>query len=321
VRRIVTSLDHLILLVLFISLTLLPLPLTQWPYLLWILTLMSYYTILAMNWNLLLGYSRLLSFAHTGLLAVGGYGSVFFTLMTSLPPIMGVIFGSVLASIVGLILGWICLRLKGMYLALATWGFSGTVQLLIISEYHITGGTKGISTQFLLPMPSFKAPIYYYYAALTFLFICVLTTYKLIYSKYGLFLRAIGDDEDAASACGVHIIWLRILVFTFSSFWIGLAGAFYVHFLGYASPAIADFLTVMVVVMASTILGGLGSFFGPILGSFVVWPLSEFIRAHSASLQMIILAVVLLLSLKFFRNGFVGAVSSLYYSTMAKLRK
>jgi len=305
--------EALSILILSIVLAIIPLTLLQKPYTLWIIIITIFYVVLAINWNLLLGYMKLLSFAHTGLIGIGGYGSALFIASTGLPPLIGLLVGTTLAAVTGLVLGWACLRLRGIYLALTTWGFSGSLQLLLLSEYNITGGSKGIHTKFLLPVTSFEAPQYYYYIALTLLILCMMTTYKLIHSKYGLYLRAIGDDEDAAAACGVNIIRLRIFIFTISSLWVGAAGAFYVHFLGYASPAIADFSTIMITVLGSTILGGLGTFFGPILGTFIIWPLSEVIRARSASLQMIILAAVILLSLKFFRNGFVGAVSSLYH--------
>jgi len=304
--------EGILLTIMLIVLAVLPTALISRPYTLWVLIITMFYIILAVSWNLLLGYAQLLSFAHTGLIAVGGYGSALFIAYTGLPPVVGVLFGTAMAALTGLIIGWICLRLRGIYLALATWGFSGITQLLLISEYEITGGLKGIHTEFLLPLRSFEAPHYYYYIALAILALCLISTYKLIHSKYGLYLRAIGDDEDAAAACGVDIVRLRIFIFTLSSLWVGVAGAFYVHFLGYASPAIADFLTIMVTVMASAILGGLGTFFGPILGTFIIWPVSEVIRAYSAGLQQIFLSILVLLTLKFFRNGLVRAILNLY---------
>jgi len=301
-----------ITIIFFIVLAIMPLIFLQKAYVLWVLTLTIFYIILAVSWNILLGYTQLLSFAHPGLLAIGGYGSVFFVASTGLPPVIGLFVGMFLSAVTGFLIGWLCLRLRGIYLALTTWGFSGAVQLLLISEFNITGGLTGMHTKFLLPVTSLEAPQYYYYVALILLIVCIATTYKLIYSKYGLYLRAMGDDEEAAAACGVNIVRLRIFIFTFSSIWVGAAGAFYVHLLGYVSPAIADFSTVMITVMGSTILGGLGTFFGPILGTSIIWPLSEVIRAKSASLQIIIIATIILTSLKFFRNGFLAAVFSLY---------
>ncbi len=292
-------------------LAVIPLIAIQWSYLLLVITLAMFYAVLSISWNLLLGYTQLLSFAHSGLLAMGGYFSVLFIKYTRFYPIIGLIVSTVLVTVIGFLLGWACLRLRGIYLALTTWGLSGAVQLILMSEYKITGGLTGLSTEFLLPMPSWIAPQYYYYIALALFMTCSMTTYKLINSKYGLYLMAIGDDEEAAAACGVDIVKLRIFIFTISSTWVGVAGAFYAHFMGYVSPALADF-SIMITVIAGTILGGLGTFSGPILGAFIMWPLSEAIRAYSASLQMIVISVLILISLKFFRNGFTGALFSLY---------
>jgi len=307
----IASPKRLSLLILLIVLAFLPLPLAESSYLLWVLTLCNFYAILAVSWDLILGYGRQLSFAHTGMLAIGAYSSVFLVNSTGLPPAVGMIVGGVLAGAMGLALGWICLRLKGIYFALATWGFAGMVQLLLISEYDITGGLKGLATKFLLPTSSTATPVYYYYAGLALLAACALTSYRLINSNYGLYLMAMGDDEDAVSACGINVVWLKVSVFGISSLWLGLAGSFYAHLLGYVSPAIADFTTVMVLVIAVTIIGGLGTFFGPLFGTFLLYPIAELIRAYGAGIQQLIFIVVILAALKFFRSGIVGLVQSL----------
>jgi branched-chain amino acid transport system permease protein len=92
-----------------------------------------------------------------------------------------------------------------------------------------------------------------------------------------------------------------------------LAGAFYSHLLGYTSPAIADFSTMMVTVMAATIVGGLGTFFGPLLGIFIIYPLIEIIRVFGGANQQLILIIVILVFIKFFRNGLWGLVKKLMY--------
>jgi len=306
-----SSPKRLSLLSLLIILAFLPIPLAGSSYLIWVVTLCSFYAILAVSWDLILGYGGQLSFAHTGMLAIGGYGSVFLINSTGLPPVVGMIFGGVLAAAVGLALGWICLRLRGIYFALATWGFAGMVQLLLVAEYDITGGLKGLATKFLLPTSSYATPVYYYYASLAILAMCVLTTFKLISSNYGLYLTAMGDDEDAVGAYGINVVWLKVSVFGISSFWLGLAGSFYAHLLGYISPAIADFTTVMTFVIAATIIGGVGTFFGPLFGTFLLYPIAEVIRAYGAGIQQLIFVVVILVALKFFRNGIIGLVPSL----------
>lgn len=301
----------LFLLILLVALAILPLPLSSSSYLIWILIFCIFYAILALSWDLILGYGGQLSFAHTGMLGIGAYSSVFLVNTTGLPPLVGMIVAGLLAAGTGLALGWICLRLRGMYFALATWGFAGVVQLVLVAEYDITGGMKGMATKFLLPTSFQITPVYYYYVGLALLAICVLTTYKLINSNYGLYLIAMGDNEDAVGACGVNVVWLKVSVFGISSFWLGLAGSFYAHLLGYISPAIADFTTIMVMVIAATIVGGLGTFFGPLLGAFILYPTAEVIRTYGAGIQQIIFVLVILVALKFLRNGIIGLIPSL----------
>jgi branched-chain amino acid transport system permease protein len=90
-----------------------------------------------------------------------------------------------------------------------------------------------------------------------------------------------------------------------------LAGGFYAHLLGFISPSIADFSTIMVMVIAITIIGGLGTFFGPLLAAFLLYPIAETIRTFGAGVQALIFVIVILIALKFLRNGVVGLVSSL----------
>ncbi len=311
IMEIVRNRRHQATLIFFIVLALYPLLLVDRPYFIWVAIMCNFFAILVINWDILLGYGNLLSFAHTGLLAVGAYSSVMLVNQIQVSPVIGMFFGSIIAAIMGLVLGWICLRLRGIYLALATWGFSGIVQRVLIAEYYVTGGLKGFPTLFLLPVSSFTAPIYYYYISLLILALCVLLMLKLINSRYGLLLTAMGNDEEALTSLGVNITRLKISLFTISSFWIGLAGAFYSHLLGYVSPAIADFATMMVTVMAATIVGGLGTFFGPIMGIFIIYPLIEVIRVFGGANQQLILVIIILIFLKFLRNGLWGLIKAL----------
>lgn len=310
-KDLLASPRRLSLLSLLIILAIMPLPLSGSSYYIWVLTLCNYWAILALSWDLILGYGGQLSFAHTGMLALGAYSSVFLVNSTGLPPVVGMIVGGGLAAAMGLALGWICLRLKGFYFALATWGFAGMVELLLVSEYETTGGLKGLETKFLLSTPSQAAPVYYYYAALVLLAVCALTTLKLTDSNYGLYLIAMGDNEEAVGACGINVVWLKVSVFGISSFWLGLAGSFYAHLLGYISPSIANFTTVMTFVIAATIIGGLGTFFGPLLGAFILYPTAEVIRTYGAGIQQLIFVVLILVALKFLRNGIMGLIPSL----------
>lgn len=275
------------------------------PVWIWILTLANYYALLALSWNLLTGYTGQFSFAHTGLLAVGGYTSVLLHAATGIHPAIGLLAGGTAAAAVGFSLGLVSLRLKGIYLALTTFGFSMITYLIVLTEYELTGGKAGFKTSYFLLTSPYLTRLEYYYVSFLLLSASLLLIYRLINSRYGLFLQAIREDEEAAASYGIHLINLKVAAFVISSFLVGMAGSFYAHLVGYISPAIAD-LTVMSSIITVAVLGGLGTFFGPLLGGFIVWPLSELIRAYSAAFSQIVFAIAIILTLKFFPNGLVG---------------
>lgn len=276
----------------------------------WALIFANYYTIVAMSWNIVLGYAGQFSFAQHGLLAVGGYSSALLVNYLGIHPLAGVFIGGALSTLIGLLIGIVSLRLRGIYFALTTFGFSYIVYLFIQSEYKLTGGKAGLKTEFLL----LKSPFYniqeYYTVGLVFMLSTMFITYLVIRSRYGLFLKAIREDEEAAAQYGVNIVRIKLLAFAYSSFLAGLMGGFYAHVIGYISPAIAD-LSVMGNIMIITVIGGLGTFFGPIIGAFIIWPISELIRAYSSSLSPIIFSIFVILALKFMPNGVAGLAAGL----------
>ena len=301
------------LLIIFAILATLPLlflavrPVTA-PYLIYVMTITSYYVLLTVSWNLLAGYTGLMSFGHSGLLAVGGYASVFLVNLTGLPPALGIIFGAVVAAIVGMGLGWICLRLKAIYLVLTTFAFSGVIMLMLLSEYRITGGKTGLQTKFLLQDPPYSIPLHYFYISLAMTALCMVTTYWLVHSKYGLFFTAIREDEDAAAVYGINVLRLKVFSFVISSFWAGLAGGYNAHLIGLISPAIADF-SIMLLIIAMVVIGGMGTFFGPFIGALLLYPIWELIRSFSATLQQMLFAMMLIVTLKLFKGGLMGLIT------------
>jgi ABC-type branched-chain amino acid transport system, permease component len=131
------------------------------------------------------------------------------------------------------------------------------------------------------------------------------SSYILIRSKYGMFLKAIREDEEAAAVYGVNIVKMKLLAFIYSSFLAGLMGGFYTHVIGYISPAMAELSTMATIIIIS-VLGGLGTFLGPLVGAYVIWPLSELIRSYSGALSQIIFSAAVILALKFMPNGLIG---------------
>src|SRR5947199_5713848 len=161
-----------------------------------VLTTGLYYVILAIGWNLLAGYTGQFSLAHHTFAGLGAYTSALLVQYTGVPLLVGIAAGTVLAAGVGYGLGTLCLRIRAIYLALATWAFAESVRLLITVEYQITRGDLGLRTPMLFG--SAHPPVYYYlFLGLTLA--VALAAWSIVHSRIGTYLRAIRDDEEAAA--------------------------------------------------------------------------------------------------------------------------
>src|SRR5215471_12339444 len=165
-----------------------------------VFTTCLYYVILAVGWNLLAGYTGQFSLAHHTFAGIGAYTSALLVLYAGVPILVGIAAGVVVAAAAGYGLGTLCLRMRSIYLALATWAFAESVRLLITVEYGITRGDFGLRAPFLFATPR---PTPYYYLFLGLALVAILVARELVDSRIGSYMRAIRDDEEAASVMGV----------------------------------------------------------------------------------------------------------------------
>ncbi|MCF8120624.1 MAG: branched-chain amino acid ABC transporter permease [Deltaproteobacteria bacterium] len=256
---------------------------------------------MASSWNLLAGYTGQVSFAHAAFAGIGAYTSGILAVKAGINPWMGVAAGTALAALLGLGLGVLCLRMGGIYLSLATLGFSEILHIVITNEYEVTRGTMGLQVPGLLTEYS-KA--HYLYIMLAAALLTLVVVYQLIHSNTGLNFRAVQNDEKAAASLGVNVVQVRVVAFTVSSALAGFAGAVYGHYLLLITPEIPS-LNQQFLVLSMTVIGGLGSFVGPILGAFILEILSEYIRAYG-EYHVLAFGLVALVMARFFPNGIVG---------------
>ena len=200
-----------------------------------------FYAIMSSSWALLAGIAGQFSFGHMAFMGIGAYvaglvardGIIFATLGIGITPesistIGAIIIGTVVAGAVGLVIGWLLLRLRSAYLALFTIAFSELFRIMMLTEYDYTGGSNGLSLRPLLEIADVNtARQVEYYLMFGLLIACLLALYGVAKSPVGLFLRAMREDEDAASALGVNVVRYKILVFVFTSMIVGLAGAIF----------------------------------------------------------------------------------------------
>jgi branched-chain amino acid transport system permease protein len=276
-------------------------PLAANDYLLHVTIIAIYYAMLASSWTLLAGHAGQFSFAHMAFAALGGYTSALVTQHLGLPVPLAMLAGLLLTAVVGGLIGWLCLRMSGPYLALFTLAFSVIFQLILIAEYELTRGSLGLEVR---PLFAGNSPLPYYYAALVLLAACLLTMILLMRSRMGLFLRAIREDEAAAEACAVDAARCKIIAFTLTSAIAGLAGAFYGHYVGILTPNMVT-IPQMGLVVAMAVVGGTESLAGAVIGAILVYVASEELRAFG-QMRFVFLGALIILTQRFVQNGLVA---------------
>ena len=270
-------------------------------YWLHVMIISLFYVMMASSWNLLAGYTGQVSFAHAAFAGVGAYVSGMLVVFLGLSPWVGIFAAGVMAAILGFGLGFLCIRMGGIYLSLTTLGFSEILRIIITNEDKWTRGTMGLQTPGLLAEYSKTS---YYFLFLIFTVLMLILIYKLIHSEWGVTFRAVLNDEVAASSSGIHTIQARILAFTLTSGMAGLAGGLYGHYLMLVTPDIPS-LGQMFLVLAMAVIGGMGSFAGPIIGAFVLEILSEYIRSWG-EYHVLLFGLIALAMARFAPEGIMG---------------
>jgi branched-chain amino acid transport system permease protein len=230
-------------------------------YVLHVLITSMYYTILAASWNLLAGFTGQFSLAHQAFAAIGAYTSGLLTVNYGFAIWASIACGIAAAGVLGLALGRVVLRMRAIYLAIATWAFAETVRIVLTAGYAITRGDLGLAVPPLFADLNVRS---YYYVFIVLTLASLTAMYAIVRSRLGIFMRAIKDDELRAETLGMNTTRIKVLVFTVTSAFAGLAGAFYAHYVVVLSPQITDF-SEMAKLIIMVVVGGLGSFVGPLV--------------------------------------------------------
>ncbi len=260
-----------------------------------------YYVCLASSWNLLAGYAGLFSLAHHAFAALGGYTSGLLVVRAGASVPAGILAGTVLSGAVGYVLGALTLRMRAIYLALATWAFAESFRLVIAAEYGFTRGDLGLRVPHLLGTSN---PLLHYYVFLVLAAAILLAVRGLLASRIGYRLRAMRDDEEAAATAGIDTVRWKKFAFAATSAMAGIAGAFYGHYIGLLSPVSIKF-TEMALIIIMVIVGGLRTLAGPVIGAVFLEFLSETLRL-SGEIRMVLFALLVILLMRLYPRGVVG---------------
>jgi branched-chain amino acid transport system permease protein len=283
-----------------------PLPLFLDEYFVHVLNISLYYVVLAASWNLIAGYTGQFSLAHHAFAAMGGYSSALVVIHFKLPILAGIPLGGLVAGAVGFVLGTLCLKMRAIYLGLATWAFAESFRIVLSMSYRLTKGDLGLSTPTLLDTG--KASSYYP----VFLLLAVASLYaiyRIVQSRVGYYMRAIRDDEEAALCMGVDTVKWKRFVFVISSFFAGIAGGFHAHYIGLLSPVSVDF-NEMAMLIIMVISGGLRTFAGPVIGAVFIEILSELLREYG-QVRMVLFALLVIAVMRGNRDGILGLLANL----------
>lgn len=295
---------RVIALVFILSLLVFPLITTD-PSVLRIITLTAVFGIYAASWDVLSGFTGQISFGHGLFFGVSAYTSAMLNKYLQLPIWVTIPIGSFGGILVGLIAGIPALRLRGFYLGLVTLAFPIILAGIIFVFPDVTGGEVGIYGLTRLS----NSPTLNYYIIILVLICSLFVMYKLTDSRSkflrtGLIFRAIKEDEITARASGIDTVKYKLVAFGTSGFFAGIAGGLYAHYMRVAGPSTLELFFSFSPILW-TIFGSMGTIYGPVAGTFILFPFMEIVRfsRFGEETRFIFFALILILFLIFMPEG------------------
>jgi len=280
------------------------------------------YIVLSTAWNILGGYTGYINFGTGAFFAIGAYSSAvlhklpallktFDILIPAVPLPVMIVVGGIVSGIVGLGTGYLTLRLRGVFFAIATLALSVVVQTLIVNWDYV-GGSRGIYIIRPAQAPLGGGYIQYLYTlmmALSVISVCIARWIER--SRLGLGFAAIRDDELAAEAGGVPTLRLKLIATTLSGALMGMAGAPLPYYVTYLDPGSSFNLAYAVNSVAMPVIGGMTSWVGPIIGAVILGTIQQLATVTiSSALNLLIVGVLLILFVIIAPNGIMGLISA-----------
>src|SRR5881397_2728943 len=266
------------------------------------------YVVIATAWNILGGYAGYVNFGTPAFFALGAYTSIFLIEALRAPLPVLILSGGLVAALLGLGIGYLTLRLKGVFFSIATFALSVVLQTLIINWEYV-GGAKGY-TLIRPPVPFFRSwGVLLFTLMVALAVVTVLVARTIERSWIGRGLAALRDDEDAAECMGVPTLRLKLFATTLSGFFLGVAGAPFPYYVTYVEPSSAFDLNYAVNALAMPMVGGTTTWIGPVIGAVLLGTLQQLATVTiSSELNLLIVGVVLVAFVVLAPEGIVGLV-------------
>jgi len=262
--------------------------------------------------NIILGYTGLLTLGHAAFFGIGAYGVALLETRLGVPFWVALAAGCAAAVILGYLVGLVSLRTRGHYFAIFTAAIGVMISVIFTNWQQLTGGNIGVLN---IPPPapigpiSFESSIAKYYLVLAALIIAVMICARVRASLFGRSLIAIAGNEDLARAVGIDVMRAKSAAFMLSTFLAGLAGGMYAIFIGFLGPDSTG-LDVTFDMLLYLIVGGVGTLWGPLVGTLVLVILGQFLQGIE-SFKFLIFGPMLVLLVMFFPSGIVGGLIKL----------
>lgn len=238
---------------------------------------------LTVSWNLIAGYQGSFSFAHAAFYGFGGYASALAAMSFGISPWAAMILAMVATAVIAVPIAYPVIRLRGPYVAMVTLAYGEILRRIAQNWVGLTRGPQGLwGIPSLFPgLSGLAAGTAHYYTAFGIFVFTVGSIYIALRSRFGLVIQAIHDSEYGARAVGININQYKLAGFVFGSSFAGLVGGFYAHYIGLMSPQQLS-LSTMIEIMVMGLIGGLGTFTGPIAGTALLLVVGEYLRGFGA---------------------------------------
>jgi branched-chain amino acid transport system permease protein len=265
------------------------------------------YVVLATAWNILGGYTGYVNFGTGGFFALGVYTSVFLIRAVDAPLLVQIAAGGLVAGLLGLGIGYLTLRLRGVFFSISTLALAVVLETVMINWEYV-GGARGTSVIRPAPMAIFGNYAAFLFVVMTLLAIgAVAVAWLIEHSKIGRGFAAIRDNEEAAECMGVPTLRLKLLATTVSGALMGIAGAPFPYYLTFVDPISAFNLSYAVNSLAMPMVGGTTSWLGPVIGALLLGTLQQLATVTiSSELNLLIVGVVLVAFVVLAPDGILG---------------
>jgi len=297
----------------------------QNPFVLHILIMILFYAALGSAWNLIGGFGGQLSLGHAAFFGLGAYSCVLLNIDRGVNPWIGMLVGALITSAFAAAISYPCFRLRGPFFTLATIAFAEVLRILTIYFKDFTRGSVGITIPQKMGLGNFmfreKAP--YLYIVLGFMVGVFLISYWIEKSRFGYQLVALREDEDAAESLGVNTTRAKLVAAIISAALTSLGGVFYAQYILFIEPYSEFSLDLSIQFALVPMIGGMGTAVGPVIGSFVLTPLQELLRAwlggRYSGLHLVIYGCILMLVVIFMPQGILGLIKKKFFSPEQKI--